>query len=190
MKNTILFIALILLGGFSGFSQSIKNDIKFTVSALPLFSFDTGFKGLVIKPSIGFFFSDRSSIEINFSYATANHIYVGGAPSNYNSYAITPILRNNFVNKEKVRVFAEIGFGVDTIKYNADNPDFQTPYHDNISGGISVFDIGFGTNYYFNDKFGLELIIPYIRSKIITSSSKNIVYSGFGPTIGFTYKLN
>jgi hypothetical protein len=190
MKNIFLLVTLLFSGLNIGFSQSEKNDIKLTVSALPLFNFDNGFNGMVIKPAIGYFFSDRSSIEINFSYATANNLYVGGVPSYYNSYAITPTLRNNFVNKETVRVFAEIGFGLGTIKYDANNADLHSYHHDNISGGISVFDIGFGANYYFNDKFGLEVIIPYIQSKIITSSNHYLVYSGFGPTVGLTYKLN
>ena len=155
-----------------------------------MFNFDQGFNGMVVKPSLGFFFSERSSIEVNFSYATASNLYVGGVSSHYNSYAITPILRNNFVNKEQIRVFAEIGFGLGTIKYEADDSGNTSQYHANISGGISIFDIGFGANYFFNDKFGIELVVPYIRSKIITSSSDYLVYSGIGPTIGITYKLN
>ena len=94
------------------------------------------------------------------------------------------------MNKSKYRFFTEIGFGFGTIKYDADNNNFRNFKHDELSGGISVLNIGIGGNYYFNDKFGIELIIPYLSIKNITSENSNNLYSGIGPTIGFTYKMN
>jgi hypothetical protein len=99
-------------------------------------------------------------------------------------------LRNNFINNTKLRVFAEFGFGLGTIKYNADNNDFRNNQHEELSGGISVLNIGVGGNYYFDEKFGIEFIIPYITTNNITSQQSNRIYSGIGPTIGLTYKLN
>ena len=189
-----LLLVFLTLGILNGFSQSKKNDLKLTISALPLFGssegFESGINGIVIKPSIGYFISDKTSIDLNFSYATLNDLKVGNINSYYNSYAFVPTLRNNFVNKSKLRIFAEIGFGLGTIKYDADNSNFRNLQHEELSGGISVLNIGIGGNYYFNDKFGIELIIPYINTKNITSENSNNLYSGIGPTIGFTYKLN
>jgi hypothetical protein len=194
MKNTLFLSALLVLGLLNGFGQSKKNDLKLTVSALPLFGasedFESSINGYVLKPGIGYFISENTSIDLNFSYATLNQLKVGNIASYYNSYAFIPTLRNNFVNKEKVRVFAEIGFGLGTIKYAADNADFRSDQHDELSGGISVLHIGFGANYYFNEKFGLEVIIPYISSNNITSEKTHNLYAGVGPTIGLTYKLN
>lgn len=144
----------------------------------------------MIKPSIGYFISNKTSIDINFSYATLNHLTVGNIDSYYNSYAFIPTLRNNFVNKEKLRVFAEFGFGLGTIKYDADNNSMRNSQHENLSGGISILNIGIGGNYFFNEKFGIELIIPYLSTKNITSDNSNNLYSGIGPTIGFTYITN
>jgi len=194
MKKTLLLLTFLLLGILDGFGQSEKNDLKLTVSALPLFGSSEGFKsginGIVIKPSIGYFISDKTSIDLNFSYATLDDLKVGDVNSYYNAYALIPTLRNNFVNTQTLRVFAEFGFGLGAIKYNADNNDFQNAQHEELSGGISVLNIGVGANYYFNKKFGLELIIPYISTKNITSDSVNNLYSGVGPTIGLTYNLN
>ncbi|GHC47008.1 hypothetical protein [Ulvibacter litoralis] len=191
----ILVVTVFLIGAIlNGFGQSQKNDLKLIISALPLFgssdSFDSGINGIVLKPSIGYYISEKTSIDLNFSYASLNNLRVGNINSYYNSFAFIPSVRNNFVNKEKLRVFAEFGFGFGTIKYDADDSNFRTYQHEQLSGGISVLTIGIGGNYYFNDRFGLEVIIPYISSRNITSENKNSLYAGVGPTIGLTYKLN
>ena len=194
MKKILLLSAFLTIGIFNGFGQSKKSDLKLTISGLPLFGssdgFESGINGIVIKPSIGYFITDKTSIDLNFSYASLNDLRVGNIDSYYNSYAFIPTLRNNFVNKEKLRVFAEFGFGLGTIRYDADNSSLRNSQHEDLSGGISILNIGIGGNYFFNEKFGLELIIPYLSTKNITSENSNNLYSGIGPTIGFTYILN
>lgn len=181
------------LGIFNGFGQSQKNDIKVAISALPLFGSSgsfSGINGLVIKPSLGYYVSNKTSIELNLSYATLDYLKVGNVDSHYNSFAFIPTLRHHFVNKQNLRFFAELGFGLGTIKYGADEHDSRYYQHNDLSGGISILNIGVGGNYFFNDRFGLELIIPYLRSHNITSDQTNTIYSGIGPTVGITYKLN
>jgi hypothetical protein len=194
MKRIILLLVFTTFGILNGFAQSKKNNLKLTVSGLPLFEnsedFSSGLSGFVIKPTIGYYISDKTSIELNFSYATMNDLKIGNKNSYYNSYAFIPTLRNNFFNKKKLRVFAEFGFGLGTIKYNADNNDFRNLQHEELSGGISVMNIGVGGNYYFNENFGIEFILPYLTTNNITSDQSNNIYSGIGPTIGLTYKLN
>ena len=193
MKKILLLLACTTFGILNGFSQSKKNDLKLTISGLPLFGSSENFKGLngfVIKPAIGYYISDKTSIELNFSYASMNDLKIGNINSYYNSYSFIPTLRNNFVNTTKLRVFTELGLGLGTIKYNADNNDFTNIQHDQLSGGISIISIGIGGNYYFNEKFGIEFIIPYINTRNITSEQANNIYSGIGPTIGLAYKLN
>ena len=193
MKKILLLLAFTTFGILNGFSQSKKNDLKLTISGLPLFGSSENFKGLngfVIKPAIGYYISDKTSIELNFSYASMNDLKIGNINSYYNSYSFIPTLRNNFVNTTKLRVFTELGLGLGTIKYNADNNDFTNIQHDQLSGGISIISIGIGGNYYFNEKFGIEFVIPYINTRNITSEQANNIYSGIGPTIGLAYKLN
>ena len=194
MKKVLLLIAFSTFGILNGFSQSKKNDLKLTVSGLPLFGssedFNQGLNGFVIKHTIGYYISDKTSVELNLSYATMNDLKVGNISSYYNSFAFIPTLRNNFINKNKLRVFAEFGFGLGTIKYNADNNNFRNFQHEELSGGISILNIGIGGNYYFNEKFGIEFILPFITTNNITSEQSNNIYSGIGPTLGLTYKLN
>ena len=194
MKKILLLSVFITLGIFSGFGQSKKSDLKLTISGLPLYGsadgFESGINGFVLKSSMGYFLSDKTSIDLNFSYASLNNLRVGNIDSYYNSYAFLPTLRNNFVNKEKLRVFAEIGFGFGTIKYDADNSSLRNIQHKDLSGGISILNIGIGANYFFNEKFGLEVMLPYLSTKNITSENSNNLYSGVGPTIGFAYIIN
>jgi hypothetical protein len=194
MKKILLLSVFIIFGISNGLGQSKKSDLKLTLSGLPLFGssdgFESGINGIVIKPSIGYFISNKTSIDLNFSYASLNDLKVGNIDSYYNSYAFIPTLRNNFVNKEKLRVFAEFGFGLGTIRYDADTNSLRNSQHENLSGGISILNIGIGGNYFFSEKFGLELIIPYLNTKNITSENSNNLYSGIGPTIGFTYIIN
>ena len=157
MKKSLLLSVLLSMAISNGFGQSKKNDLKFTVAALPLFgssdTFESGSNGFVIKPSIGYLISDKTSIDVNFTYATLNDLKVDNVDSHYHSYAFVPTLRNIFVNKNNVRFFAEIGFGLGTIKYNADNHALQSWQHNDLSGGISILNIGFGGNYFFNEHF-------------------------------------
>ncbi|MCF1422800.1 hypothetical protein [Mangrovimonas futianensis] len=194
MNKFLFLIFCLTLVHYNSYSQSQQNDIKLTVSALPLFGssdgFESGINGMVLKPSVGYFISDKTSIDINFSYATLNDLTIASVDSYYNSFAFIPTLRNNFINKEKWRLFAELGFGLGTIKYDADQSSSRTNKHQDLSGGISILNIGIGTNYFLNDKFGFEFIIPYISTRNITSENTNNLYSGIGPTIGFTYVLN
>jgi len=192
LRTLIILISILVFN--QNYSQSKNKDLKLTIAGLPLFGssqdFSSGINGFVLKPTIGYYISDKTSIDLNFTYANLEDLKVGNVDSYYNSYAIVPSIRNNFINSKKIRVFAELGFGFGTIKYEADNSNFRNADHSNISGGISIFNIGLGGNYYFTDDFGIELIIPYISSKNITSNRNNTIYSGVGPTLGLTYLLN
>jgi hypothetical protein len=105
MKKILLLLAFTTFGILNGFSQSKKNDLKLTISGLPLFGSSenfTGLNGFVIKPAIGYYISDKTSIELNFSYASMNDLKIGNINSYYNSYSFIPTLRNNFVNTTKL----------------------------------------------------------------------------------------
>lgn len=193
MKKIFLLIVLTGLSIFSGYCQFKKGDVKLSIAMLPLFGssdgFDAKINGIVLKPSLGYYISEKTSIDINFSYATLNSIDINGIDSYYNSYSFIPSVRNNFINNEKFRGFAEFGFGLGTIKYNADDNSLRNISHENLSGGISIISLGIGANYFFNENFGIEFIIPYLKTSNITAASRNNVYSGIGPTVGFTYLL-
>ena len=194
MKKIFFLSIFISLGILRGLGQSEKNDLKITMAVLPLFGssdeFDSTINGVAIKPSIGYFITTNTSIDLNFSYAAQNALTIADIDSHYYSFAFTPTLRNYFINKKTLRVFAEFGIGLGTIKYDADNSSLKNIRHEDLSGGISILNIGIGGTYFFNEKFGLEVIIPYLNTKNITSEKVNTLYTGIGPTIGLTYILN
>ncbi|MEQ3657087.1 MAG: outer membrane beta-barrel protein [Dokdonia sp.] len=193
MKNTLLLLVSLVITA-NVCAQSEKNDLKLTVSALPLFgssqTFESGINGYVIKPALGYYISPKTSIELNFTYATLDDLRVGRVDSYYNSYGFVPTLRNNFINNKKLRLFAEFGLGLGTIKYEADDNSLTNVQHQDLSGGIAMLNVGLGANFFFTPTFGLELIIPYINTRNITSDRSNNLYSGIGPTIGLSYVIN
>lgn len=192
MKKIYFLVFVMMLRSVVSIAQTQKNDINLVLSALPLIGKSGDFSGvnaLVFKPSLLYYINDRTSIGINFSYASMDKIWVGRVDSHYNSYAMLPSIRNNFISKKKTRIFADLAFGFGTIQYKPDDSRNFNYRHREKSGGISVFSVGLGANYFFNDKFGLEMLLPYIQTKNITSNSVNTIYSGIGPTIGFVYTL-
>ena len=192
MKNFILFNLFFIIS-FTFYSQSQKKDIKLGVSFSPLVSktesVDSGISGIVLRPSIAYYVSNKSSIELNFTYATSNDIEVTNIPSNYHSYAITPVFRYNFINNSKLRLFGEAGYGLGSITFYANEDELRNSTHKFLSGVISVLEIGVGANYLFNNKWGFELSVPYINSKTISASGNPELYNGIAPTLGIIYIL-
>ncbi len=191
LLTTSFFVLTFLINSYS---QSIKNDFNITISAIPLVDgnneFESGIKGIVFKPSISYYIGDRTSIGLNFSYVSYDKLVIDGINSHYDSYGFIPSIRYAIINNPKLRIFAEFGFGFGTVKFNPDNSQYKPPVFEQLSGGITIFNLGVGVNYYFNNRFGIEFIIPYIRSKNITSDYSDVVYNGLGPTFGLTFKIN
>ena len=83
MRKTLLLATFITLGILNGFSQSKKNDLKLTISGLPLFGssedFSSGFNGFVLKPTIGYYISDKTSIVFLCSLNGYNFSFKGCA---------------------------------------------------------------------------------------------------------------
>lgn len=190
----LIYLLLIVFGiSWHSNAQYDKNNIKLSASALPLFgssgSFN-GINGIVVKPAVGFLVSSKFSVDVNFSYASLGDLKVNNVDSFYRSYAFVPSARYHVINNSNWRIFGEIGFGLGTVKYEPDDKNEDSSIHQEISGGISVFSLGVGVNYFFSQKFGIELVLPYLNSNNITSNTTNNIYSGFGPTIGVVFVLN
>ena len=96
MKKILFLSIFISLGILRGLGQSEKNDLKITMAVLPLFGssdeFDSTINGVAIKPSIGYFITTNTSIDLNFSYAAQNTLTIANIDSHYYSFAFTPTL--------------------------------------------------------------------------------------------------
>ncbi|MBZ9777834.1 hypothetical protein LB452_02765 [Psychroflexus sp. CAK8W] len=63
-------------------------------------AFESGINRFAIKPSVSYFISERTSIDINFSSPRLNDLDLNAVNSYYNSYAFIPKLRTSFFNKK------------------------------------------------------------------------------------------
>ncbi|MEM9299668.1 MAG: outer membrane beta-barrel protein [Bacteroidota bacterium] len=174
-------------------AQSNTQDMKLSLSGAPLIGssdeLGTTINGTFLKTSFGYYISNSTSIEISFVYAFYKDFMIDNIDAQYQSYAFVPSLRTHIVNKSSFRLFGEAGFGLGAIEYQPQGSGFETETFRRLSGGISIFSLGLGANYNFNSRFGMEILIPYIRTNNITSGNRNLIYSGLGPTIGLTFNL-
>jgi hypothetical protein len=194
MKTKLFLLSVSFLFSFNGFSQSKKNDLRLTVAGIPLITStigaEGGMSGFSIKPSAGYFLTDKTSVELTFGYTTYDALLIDGIDSNYDAISIVPIVRYSFYNKEKLRLFVEGGFGLGLINYKPDNSQFFSQKFEQFSGGITIFNAGIGADYFFNQNFGIQFILPYLYINNSTSSYLNNIYNGLGPTLGLTFKVN
>ncbi len=193
MKKKIILTCLVILVSLKSFSQSKKGDVRLTFSGVPLVAStegSSGLSGFVVKGSTGYFFNDKFSIDISLNYTTNGDIDVDGISSKYNSYSFVPVLKYSFVNNEKWRLFLEGGIGFGTIKYKANNEEQNFIRHEQYSGGIIIMNAGVGADYFFNENFGIQFILPYLNVENNTSDYIDNIYAGLAPTIGVTFNLN
>ena len=195
MRTLSFIIALVAGVAFQSLGQSKKGDLKLNVSFALLAGSSvtdhefSGHGGTSVNPSFGYYLSDRTSLDLNFTYTTSEDIRIEDVRSYYHSFAFVPTVRNNIVNKKKFRLFAEAGFGFGTISYRAKEMGLQTFEHQDLSGGVSILNLGIGASYMFNDNFGLEFMLPYSNMVNITSVYSDRIYYGVSPTLGLTYIL-
>lgn len=193
MKIKLFLLSASFLFSLNCFSQSKKNDLRITVAGIPLITStnnDGGLSGFSIKSSAGYFLTDKTSLELTFGYTTNDAFLIDGIDSYYNAVSIVPVARYSFYNKEKLRLFVEGGFGLGFINYKPDNAQFSSPKHEQFSGGMTIFNAGIGADYFFNQNFGIQFILPYLYINNSTSSYINNIYNGLGPTLGLTFKVN
>lgn len=193
MKKKIIISCCILLISLKSISQSKKGDVRLTFSGIPLVAETEGSNGLsgfVVKAGVGYFFNDKFSLDVSINNTINSNIDIDGVTSSYNSYSFVPVLRYNFLNQEKIRLFLEGGFGFGTIKYKANKKEQTLLRHEQNSGGIVIMNAGVGANYFFNKNFGLQVILPYLYVRNNTSEYIDTIYNGLAPTIGVTFNLN
>jgi len=95
---TMVTIVTVLLGISVSFAQPEKGGVKFTISGLTLLGnseyFGSSVNGFVIKPTLGYYLSEKTSVELNFTYAFKENLQIENIDGRYNSVAIVPVLRN------------------------------------------------------------------------------------------------
>lgn len=191
----VISVFLLFIAVNTVFAQYHKNDLKTSLYFMPLIGNAAESKslesssGLVLRPSLGYYISDSSSLELNFTYGFQKNIEINDVNSEYQSFVFVLNYRKTFVNKEKIAVFTEAGIGLGAVKYYATSENSNSETHRELSGGVFVYNIGVGATCFLSKRVGVEVILPYVNTSNITSSYFRNLFSGFGPTIGVTFKI-
>ena len=194
MLKRMLVIVFVTLLYNTALSQSRKKDVALSISGFSLLgtsdNFGKGMNGVGLQTAIFTYVSHNTAVVLNFNYTTMHGFTIASIPSNYNSYAFVPAVRNNFLSYHTWNIFAEVGFGLGTLKYKSVDNILTTEEHSDLSGGISILKAGLGGNYEFNDSFGIEFFVPITFIQNISSQKSSHVFSGCIPTFGLIYALN
>jgi len=120
------------------------------VTGAPLFGnsqdFGNGLNGVFFRAALGTYIGDLTSIQFNFVYSFYNNMLIDNVAANYDSYTFLPSIRRELISKDKYKFFAEIGLGLGTIEYKANNENITTPTLEGLSGGILTLSTGIGAH--------------------------------------------
>ena len=181
MKSNYSILIIALLLSFYMFSQNTKGDIAISITASP---FPTTYNnsddfGIIGKAGLEFFLSDKVSLSSSF-FTSNNTIINNDSGTTINSYGFIPSLQYYFLNKPKINVFGQLGYGFGF-------EDLTRIYGDIENSALTIFSIGAGMNYKLNEKLFLQLSLPYFKAKNITINEN--AADGIAIFIGFKFKL-
>ena len=178
-NNSILFITLLL--SFHSFSQNTKGDLAISLTASPFTTQDSNSDdlGIIGKASLEFFLSGEVSLLGSF-FTSNNTLFNNNSGTTINSYGFIPSIQYYFLDKPKINVFGQLGYGFGF-------EDLTRNYGDIENSALTIFSIGAGMNYKLNEKLFLQLSLPYFKAKNITINEN--AADGIAIFIGFNFKL-
>lgn len=192
MQSVKLFFILLFACSMLS-AQEMHRPMKLSVTGSPLLSTgqdaDNGLNGFFLRTALSTYLAPNTSVQFNFIYSFYNNLQISNQNSNYTAYALLPSLRYEIIHLSKWDFFVEAGVGFGTIQYEADNENFSTFEHSNLSGGISILSLGGGVHYLINEKVAFEVLMPYVLTTNITSRESHTLFSGLGPTLGLVFNL-
>ncbi len=169
------------------FSQNIGNK-KVGVYFAPLIDQEeAAVNGYVLRSGFGFYIMKNTSVNINYSLAKYNNFIFENVPSIYTSYSFIPSIRNEFIKFHRGKLFAQVGFGYGSVKYDPIKGNGRSSVQRESSGGVSLQEYALGANYKLTSGFDLEIFVPYLLVNNITSDVQYNVFSGIAPSVGVTY---
>ena len=178
-NHSILFITLLL--SFHSFSQNTKGDLAISLTASPFTTQDSNSDdlGIIGKASLEFFLSGEVSLLGSF-FTSNNTLFNNNSGTTINSYGFIPSIQYYFLDKPKINVFGQLGYGFGF-------EDLTRNYGDIENSALTIFSIGAGMNYKLNEKLFLQLSLPYFKAKNITINEN--AADGIAIFIGFNFKL-
>jgi len=183
--KTNYFLLLLLIISIHGSAQVInKNNLKISLSGVPLYHVQNGYYGFVIKPGFEYFISNKISIQNDFFFHQQTDLIIDGTKSKANTFGLIPSVKFTQAISEKLAVLAQIGVGFGSVIYKKTEENEYSYDVTKLNSGIIIYSAGIGISYALLKQFEIDLTMPYIIVDNITNSdNSDILFGGIGPTI-------
>ena len=181
MKLKALLLTPFLFLTFLSFSQQQKGDFAISVAVSPFTTQGSNSDdfGLIGKAGLEFFLSNKVSFSGNF-FTSNNSIINNESGNAINSYGFIPSVQYYFIDKPKINVFGQLGYGFGF-------EDLTRNFGEIENSALTIFSFGAGINYKLNEKLFLQLSLPYFKAKNITINE--LAADGVTMFLGFDFKL-
>ncbi|MHA7059289.1 hypothetical protein ACWGOQ_0018830 [Aquimarina sp. M1] len=164
-------------------------DIKMGLAAVPLMDFNNGYSGVVAKPSLSYYVSERFAINTAAFVLFPQDIeQENGIDAEVQAYGFIPSFKKHAINSGKFSFYLESGVGIGAIRYKANDPA-DIAIEDN-SGGLLLLTAGAGINYKFAKCLELEFGVPYMYGLNITNGNDSKLFSGVAFNFGMNIVFN
>lgn len=162
MRLKVIFLTPFLLISLFSYSQQKKGDLSISVTGSPFLTKDSNSDdlGLIGKASLEFFLSNKVSVSGSF-FTSNNTILKNDSENTINSYGFIPSVQYYFLDKPKINVFGQLGYGFGFEDLTRDFGNIE-------NSALTIFSFGAGVNYRLNEKLMLQLLFPYFKAKNIT----------------------
>ncbi|CAM3344703.1 hypothetical protein [Aequorivita lipolytica] len=177
MRNFFFIIAFIL--SFSVLAQNQKAEMILSVvlSPYPTTTYNEDDFGALGLASFEFFVSNKVSLSGSF-FTSNNTLIKNNSGVTIHSYGFVPSIHYYFINKEKLNVFAQAGYGF----------GFEDQTQGCIeNSALTIYNIGPGAHYRIGDKLYLKLLLPYFNARNITLNVD--AADGIAVFLGLGFKL-
>lgn len=187
----LLFIVTIVSNLSAQESESLyeAGDIKMGIAAVPLMDLSNGYSGIVAKPSLSYYVSERFAINTSAFVLLPQDIeQENGRDAEVQAYGFIPSFRKHAINSGKFSFYLESGIGIGAIRYEVNDPA-DVAIEDN-SGGLLLLTAGAGINYKFAKCLELEFGVPYMYGLNITNGEDTKLFSGVAFNLGMNFVFN
>jgi len=198
MKNKsflFIFFSFYLLRGYS---QVEKTTTQAGIGVLPIFDVfklfpDNKLSGLGVSVNFGYFAIKRMSIGINPFYVQASNEYsyskyniIQTERENIKIYGLNTYLKYYIISKNKLLVYPSLSLGFGAAEQRTINVNTKV-LKSKESTPAFIFSLGAGINYFITKQIALELNVPYINIKYLTTALIDPQFQTVAPTIGLQF---
>lgn len=197
MKNILFTFIFFSIFMFRGYCQLEKTTNQVGVSALPIFDVlklmpNNKISGMAVSVNLGYLAMKNMSIGIQPYYSQVSNSYTSPLGDKERQdiklYGLNTYLRYYFVSKEKFLAYSLVSAGFGNSEQKTTNLDTQTLVkYSHTNKSVFTFMLGVGINYFVIKNLALELNVPYINVKYISTDPNDMRFQTIAPTIGLQF---